>query len=327
MTAQVLRPTTGSSDFTEIGMPSATAMPKAPSAAHSKKRACKERKASTDGEGGATWSHQWDASEQWATDSREDDTWGTWGSGAKHGSAPKAKAKHQDDKATDVPQDATEQPTASDDEGSELELVATTFSVKKKVFRAVTAVIQWGYALDHRRSTIGLAQISPAKALAILGNIHTVGSDDSQQYVDRCIEEAIATHGSTQPQALPRPSYAKHIHWTAQLISRQLVNFVRYPTTRPMGLHVYKYDMLRIEDVMTWWGTREGLTTTEVIEAVKEHSMDRTMKRFSLVSEPHRTMLIVHKNTPVGQATHRAFSLKTKLRKNSQGKKKKYWNI
>ena len=94
-----------------------------------------------------------------------------------------------------------------------------------------------------------------------------------------------------------------------------------------MGLHFYKYDMLRIEDVMTWWGTREGVTTTEVIEAVKEYSMDRTRKRFTLVTESHRTMLMVHKYTPIGQATHRAFMLKTKLRKSSQGKKKKDLNV
>ena len=307
-------------------------MPKAPSVVHSKKWAGKERQASTDGDGGATWSHQRDAwkqwptvrrQERWATDSWKDDTWGTWGSSSKHDSAPKAWAEHKDDKATDVPQDKTEQSTARDDEGSEFEIVATTISVKKRVFRAVTAVIQWGYALDHRRSSIGLAQISPAKALAILGNIHTVGSDDPQQYVDRCIEEVIATHGCIQPQALPRPSYAKHIHWTAQLISRQLVNFVRYPTTRPMGLHVYKYDMLRIEDVMTWWGTREGVTTTEVIEAVKEYSMDRTRKRFTLVTESHRTMLMVHKYTPIGQATHRAFRSKTKLRKAAKARRRR----
>ena len=91
--------------------------------------------------------------------------------------------------------------------------------------------------------------------------------------------------------------------------------------------------MLRIQDVMTWWGTREGLTTTEVIEAIKEHSMEQTRRRFTLIAEGHRTMLMVHKYTPVGQATHSAFLTrpqkgnallqKTKQRKSSQGIKKR----
>ena len=81
--------------------------------------------------------------------------------------------------------------------------------------------------------------------------------------------------------------------------------------------------MLRIENVMTWLGTREGLTTTEVIEAIKEHSMDQVKKRFPLLAEPHRTMLVVHKNNAIGQATHKAFQQKTKQRKSSQGKKKR----
>ena len=252
----------------------------------------------------------------------KNDNWDTGDLSSKHESAPKIKPEQQDYTATKEQQDETGQTTADDDEGSELEIIATTIKVKKKIFKAVTTVIQSGFALDHRRSTMGLAQISPSKALAILGNIHTTNPANAQRYLDQSIEEVIATHGSTQPQARPMPSHVKHMHWTAELISRQLVNFVRYPTTRPRGLHVYRHDMLRIEDVMTWWGTREGLTTTEVIEAVRAHSMDRTRKRFTLVTESHRTMLMVHKHMPVGQATHRAFMLKTKLRKNSQGKKK-----
>ena len=75
--------------------------------------------------------------------------------------------------------------------------------------------------------------------------------------------------------------------------------------------------MLRIEDVMTWWGTREGLTTTEVIEAIKEHSMEQTRRRFTFITEAHRTMLMVHKYTRVGQATHSAFSTAFKARRKS----------
>ena len=122
--------------------------------------------------------------------------------------------------------------------------------------------------------------------------------------MDSWIEEITATHGSTQPQALPRLSHAKHQHYTAELISRALVNFIRRPTTRPKGLHVYRHNMLRIQDVMTWWGTREGLTTTEIIEAIKENATDLNTNRtrFTLVSEAHRTMLMVHKRTSVGQS-------------------------
>ena len=74
---------------------------------------------------------------------------------------------------------------------------------------------------------------------------------------------------------------------------------------------------------MTWWGTRDGLTTTEVIEAIKEHSMEQTRRRFTLITESHRTMLMVHKNNAIGQATHRAFLQPTKRRNSIHGKKKR----
>ena len=289
-------------------------MPKAPPACHSK-WAGKEHLASSDA---PPWA-RWKAGN--TTDNGDNIASGNAGYWSKYDSAATAWAQHEDVHTTDQPQDNTKQPTTRDEEDSELELMADKIRVKKKVFRAVSRVIEWGFALDHRRTTIGLAQIDPDKALSILRNIHTVVAEDPQQYVDRCVAEVIAKHGDNQ--VLPRPRHVKHIHWTAQLISRQLVNFVRYPTTLPPGLHVYKQDMLRREDVMTWWGTREGLTTTEVIEAIKEHSMDQVKKRFTLLAEPHRTMLVVHKNNAIGQATHKAFQQKTKQRKSSQGKKKR----
>ena len=300
----------------KLGIPRATIL------AHSK-RAGKKREEQSGGDKVSNCSYQRDTWEQWPTvrtqdewssSSWHDKTWDTWSSSHQQDTAPLAKAEHEDHKATDGLPNETKQPSAIDEEGSDMEITAATVRVKKKIFRAVTAAIQLGHALDHCRTTLGLAQIAPSKALSILNTLHTAKPGDPQEYVDSRIEEIIATFGSTQQQALPRPSHAKHQHYTAELISRALVNFIRCPTTRPKGLHIYKHSMLRIQDVMRWWGTSEGLTTTEVIEAIKENTTDQNTnrKRFTLVSEAHRTMLIVHRHPSVGQIQRGAFKPKAK---------------
>ena len=299
-----------------FGIPSATIV------AHSK-RAGKKREERSGGDEASNWSHQWDSWEQWPTAGAQKEwssgnwneyTWDTWIFSPQQDTAPLAKAEHEDHKATDGLQNETKQPSAIDEEGSDIEITAATGRVKKKIFRAVTAAIQLGHALDHCRTTLGLAQIAPSKALSILNTLHTAKPGDPQEYVDSWIEEIIATFGSTQQQALPRPSHAKHQHYTAELISRALVNFIRCPTTRPKGLHIYRHSMLRIQDVMRWWGTSEGLTTTEVIEAIKENTTDQNTNRtrFTLVSEAHRTMLMVHRHPSVGQIQRGAFKPKAK---------------
>ena len=243
--------------------------------------------------------------QEWTpSDSEEYDSWGTWGPRTKHHTAPEAQSAAKADKAAQVFLD-------TDDEGSELELT-TTYRVKKKVSMAVSSTIEAGYALDHHRSTSGLSQISPSTALKILGNIHTAIYSNPQQYLDRCIEEVIATHGSTQSSVPPQPRYAKHAYWTAQLITKQLDKWACRPSTRPQRLRTYRQGMFRIEDVMEFWGTYEGLTTTEVIEAIKAHSKDKGVSRFTLSTEAHHTMLTVGKTTPIGQAEHKAHTPKAK---------------
>ena len=70
--------------------------------------------------------------------------------------------------------------------------------------------------------------------------------------------------------------------------------------------------MFRIEDVMELWGTREGLTTTKVVEAIKAHRIDKGRRMFTLSTEAHRTMLTVRKVTLIGQAEHKAHTPKAK---------------
>ena len=65
---------------------------------------------------------------------------------------------------------------------------------------------------------------------------------------------------------------------------------------------------------MEFWGACEGLTTTEVIEAIKAHSKDKGISRFTLSTEAHRTMLTVGKTTPIGQAEYKAHTSKTKAK-------------
>ena len=72
--------------------------------------------------------------------------------------------------------------------------------------------------------------------------------------------------------------------------------------------------MFRIQDVMACWGTWEGLTTTEVIEAIKAHSKDKGIRRFTLSTEAQHTMLTVGKTTPVGQAEHKPHTAKSKFK-------------
>ena len=85
--------------------------------------------------------------------------------------------------------------------------------------------------------------------------------------------------------------------------------------------------MLRIQDVMTWWGTREGLTTTEVIEAIKQNAIDLSTnkRRFTLVSEAHSTMLMVHKRTAVAQSQRGVFKPKAKPYKTDKATRRRTW--
>ena len=238
------------------------------------------------------------------TDSEEYQPLGARGTSSKDHTAPEAHSAAKADKAA---QDLL----GTDDESSELELT-TTYRIKKKVAMAVSSTIEAGHALDHHRATRGLSQISPSTALKILSNIQTASYTNPQQYLDRCIEEVIATHGSTQSSVPQQPRYAKHAYWTSQLITKQLDTWACRPSTRPEGLRTYRQGMFRIEDVMEFWGTYEGLTTTEVIQAIKTHNKDKGVSRFTLSTEAHHTMLTVGKTTPIGQAEHKAHTPKAK---------------
>ena len=296
-----------------------------PHKAQATERKALRRSAASAGEGSKQPSHRQDTSaaskksgtatlpREWTRSDSDDDTWGPWGPRPKCRSAPKAQPATKADKAARTVPD-------TDDEDSELELTIT-YRVKKKVALAVTSTIEAGYALDYHNSTRGLAQTSPSTALKILESLRTATYANPQQHLDRCIKEAIATHMSTQPLEPPQPRCAQHSYWTAQLITRQLEKWASSPSTLPPGLHTYGQGRFRIDEIMGCWGTREGLTTTEVIAAIKAHCMGRGRSMFALSTESHYTLLAVGKVTPIGQAEQQVHttitkhkSLKTKKR-------------
>ena len=59
---------------------------------------------------------------------------------------------------------------------------------------------------------------------------------------------------------------------------------------KPKGLYTYRHGQFLIKDIMEFWGTSEGLTTKQVIQAIKAHSNDNGGNRFTLCTQQHHTI-------------------------------------
>ena len=59
--------------------------------------------------------------------------------------------------------------------------------------------------------------------------------------------------------------------------------------------------MFRIGDIMKYWGTKEGITTKQLLQAIKAHS-GKWANRFTLCTLHNQRMLKVHSTPPIGQA-------------------------
>ena len=214
--------------------------------------------------------------------------------------------KHSKHQAT-----TEEQPTTADkatqcslgyeEESSELEL-PTTFRIKKEVEKAVVDAIEEGHALDYDRATRGLSHISPAKALQALSSLQSATYTNAQHHLDNYIDVVIATQRSTQSSGTQQHSEAMRASWTPRQIAEQLEAWAWRPSTRPGGIRTYEQGMFRINDIMEYWATSEGITAKQLIHAIKAYSNNKGASRFSVCTRPHNTMLKVYKTLPVGQA-------------------------
>ena len=139
----------------------------------------------------------------------------------------------------------------------------------------------------------------------ILSNLHTAQGNNSQRYLDNCIDEATTTQNRPQRAATPQPRQAAQEHWTPKRIAKQIEIWACHPHTRPQGLGTYEQGMFRVQDIMSLWGTPHGLTTHQVIRAIKAHHKNQGKNRLTLSTQANHTMLMVHKTPPVGQSGHK----------------------
>lgn len=57
----------------------------------------------------------------------------------------------------------------------------------------------------------------------------------------------------------------------SEQISRAVANFGRYPDKRPKGLEVDEEGAMTIKNLMDTWASKQGYSTQDVLDAVKEH--------------------------------------------------------
>lgn len=80
----------------------------------------------------------------------------------------------------------------------------------------------------------------------------------------------------------------------SEWISRTVAGFGRYPDKRPAGLHVDKNGALRLGDLMSTWGLKQGLKEDEVLHAVRAHMFHNGegMLRFAIDCDSAGQILI-----------------------------------
>ena len=182
-----------------------------------------------------------------------------------------------------------------------------TYRIAETVYKAVSATIQAGHELDHRRTTWALSQINTTAALQILSNIPYTSYIRPQQYLERRVEEACAEQNT--PHHTPsQQMHRKKEWWPTQRIAQQLEAWALRPSTRPAGLHPHRQGAFRLSDVMLCWGYGQGLSQAEVIKAITANSNIAGITRFRLTTENQYT-IITAVNTPplgapIGQARH-----------------------
>ena len=212
-------------------------------------------------------------------------------------------------KDTDTAQPATthkaQGPPVFDEDSSELELL-TTFRIKKVVAEEIADVIEQGHSIEYQRTARGLAQISSAEALKALRDLRCAVYTNAQQYLDNYIAVVHATQGITAPYETlqhkkAREARSHHCLWTQRQIIEQLQFWAMRPSSRPAGLNTYEQGMFRIKDIMKYWGTKDGITTKQLLQAIKAHS-GKWANRLSLCTLHNQRMLKVHSTPPIGQA-------------------------
>ena len=74
----------------------------------------------------------------------------------------------------------------------------------------------------------------------------------------------------------PRPQQLTSLH-----ISKAICAFGRYPTTRPAGMMTDTAGRLSLANIMTVWGTAQGLKEEHVKSALQQHSASDKGQRFT----------------------------------------------
>ena len=83
-------------------------------------------------------------------------------------------------------------------------------------------------------------------------------------------------------------SRSPHRNLSTRRISKAIVTFGRWPKRRPTGLYVDEKGSFMLNELMQCWGSDEGLSRYEVLDALQEHKYNERngYKRFGILRVP-----------------------------------------
>ena len=152
-------------------------------------------------------------------------------------------------------------------------------------------------------ATQALCNLNMQVALHILDNIVITAPADINTWLrDRVTSASILIH-----QEVANISDVDIIALTIQRsqpvqlssyhISKQIVSFGRYLSTRPRGLLTDAEERISLHSLMATWGTPQGLNTAQVQAVLQQHAMSRKGQRFTTIAVHNDIMITVSKHS------------------------------
>ena len=178
-----------------------------------------------------------------------------------------------------------------------------TAPLSQAVQEAVNTLIAQHWDMNLAVATQALYKLNIDVALHILETVTTTAPDNIDNWIQ---DRAMAAFRSQQHQALAIPeaaTRAPQLHsaqppqLTSLQISKQIAKFWRYPHKRPFGMWADLDGRLSLQNLMSTWGTLQGLSWDDVKAVLQQHGTSNKGQRFITTAVRNDLMIAVSWST------------------------------
>ena len=207
-----------------------------------------------------------------------------------------------------------------------------TALLSQAVLEAVNTLITQNWDMSLAVATQALYRLNIDVALHILETVTTTAPDNIDNWIR---DRAMAALLSQQQQVVATPDAATRalqLHspqppqLTSLQISKQIAMFGRYPHKRPFGMLADLDGRLSLHNLMSTWGTLQGLSWDYVKAVLQQHGTSNKGQRFTTTAVHDDIMIEVSRserqNTP--PATHTTPSYQSAI--GAQRPTKHHWH-